>query len=67
MTTTVEVKEKREMMKIFKATCSLTGKRTTIAATSREAAATEIFDTLGSSYLNQRANAWKRFTLKEVI
>lgn len=59
--------EEPQKMKIFRATCSLTGERTTIAATSREAAATEIFDTLGSSYLNQRANAWKRFTLKEVI
>ena len=53
-------------MKKIEATCSLTGKKTTILATSRDAAATEIFDTLGRSFLNRRAGAWKRFTLKEV-
>ena len=46
-------------MKKIEATCSLTGKKTTILATSRDAAATEIFDTLGRSFLNRPARTNK--------
>ena len=55
--------ERNDMMK-YHATCAVTGATAIITAPSRDAAATQIFDTLARSYLNRRAGAWRRFAVQ---